>query len=135
MRETYLQASSFRYKVSAPVPRWDHKSIPGCVFISVLHQLGKGKLTRCLFLLLGGLQLVRLLGKLLFPPPDFSSFIAVSFGLLTAIEHATPTSLYIISSDSYLKNKGMQEAYHTTSLGGADCCSSLEEHSDCYPSA
>ena len=35
--------------------------------------------------------------------------ISVTFGLLTAIEHATPTSLYIVSSESHSEDDRMQQ--------------------------
>jgi hypothetical protein len=109
-------------------------SVRDYVSISVFHRRGNGQRTRFRFLLLGVLQLVLLLSKLLFPPPSLSVHLKGEVEL-TAIEHATPTSLYMVSLDSLLRNRGMQEAYHAPSLGGADGRAPLEKHSDCFSSA
>jgi len=50
----------------------DHMLDPDYAFSSVFRRLAMEKRTRFQFLLLGGLQLVLLLSKQLFPPPDLS---------------------------------------------------------------
>ena len=99
--------NSFRYKVFVLDHRLDRMLIPDYVLISVFSRCGNRERTRSLFLLLGVLQLVLLLGKLLFPPPDLSIRLTSQGNELTAIEHATPTSLYIVSSESHSEDDGM----------------------------